>query len=65
MNTRIHALQVEIKAIENILASLHGPMLELAVEELKNTRFELDMLNRTLARTSMLLPVVEEAGTYA
>lgn len=65
MNARIHALQVEIKSIENMLNSLQGPMLQVATEELKNRCFELDMLNRTIARTIKMQPVVEEAGVYA
>ena len=48
-----------------MLNSLQGPMLQVATEELKNRCFELDMLNRTIARTIKMQPVVEEAGVYA
>ncbi len=51
MIARIHALQNEIRAIEGILDNLSGPMLDMALEEMKNLKFELDMLNRTMQRS--------------
>jgi len=65
MNARIHALQVEIKSIESMLNSMQGTMLQTATEELKNRCFELDMLNRTIARNAKLQAVVEETGVFA
>ena len=35
-----------------MLDNLSGPMLELALEELKNMQFEMDMLNRNAQRSS-------------
>ena len=53
MIARIHALQNEIQAIEGILDNLSGPMLDMALEEMKNLKFELDMLNRTMQRSKL------------
>ena len=53
MKVRLHALKVEIKEIESIIDALKGPMLEHANEELKNLRFEMDMLNRSIQRTGL------------
>jgi hypothetical protein len=50
MRGRIHTVQNEIKAIEDMLDNLSGPMLELALEELKNMQFEMEMLNRGMQR---------------
>ena len=52
MRGRIHTLQNEIKTIEGMLDSLSGPMLEVALEELKNMQFEMDMLNRSEERNA-------------
>ena len=52
MKTRIHALQNEIREIESIVDNLSGPMLDMALEEMKNLKFELDMLNRNLQKSS-------------
>lgn len=65
MKARIHALQVEIKTIENILNSLSGPMQQSVLEELKNMRFELEMLNRMAMRTGKAELVTEETAVYA
>jgi hypothetical protein len=52
MRGRIHTLQNEIKTIENMMESLSGPMLELALEELRNMQFEMDMLNRGVQKSN-------------
>ena len=49
MKTKIHALQVEIKTIESLMDSLNGQMQQLAMDEVKNLRFELDLLKRNNA----------------
>ena len=46
MKTRIHALQAEIKTIQDVLDTLSGPMYDFAMDELKNLQFEMDMMNR-------------------
>ena len=57
MNVRLHTLQVEIKNVESVLDTLNGPMRNQAVEELKNLRFEMDMLTRNLQKSlSLQLP---------
>ena len=57
MKARLHTLQVEIKTVESILDTLNGPMRGHAIEELKNLRFEMDMLKRSLQKsTSLQLP---------
>ena len=60
MKERIHTLKAEIKEIESLLDNLSGPMLELATEELKNLRFEMDMLNRSLQRVNSLNAPIEK-----
>ena len=57
MNVRLHTLQVEIKNVESVLDTLNGPMRNQAVEELKNLRFEMDMLTRNVQKSlSLQLP---------
>jgi predicted nuclease with TOPRIM domain len=46
MNERIHELRAEIKTIDEMLDSLSGPMHELALEEQRNLKFELELLQR-------------------
>ncbi len=69
MKAKIHTLQVEIKNIEGMLGSLDGTMQRMALEEVKNLRFELEMLNRKSVITGKALfhadNQVEEAGVYA
>jgi hypothetical protein len=53
MRGRIHTLQNEIKALEDMLDNLSGPMLELALEELRNMQFERDMLFRSAEKNEI------------
>jgi hypothetical protein len=48
MKDRMHTLKAEIKDIESVIDTLSGHMLEHATEELKNLRFEMDMLKRKM-----------------
>ena len=48
MKERLHELQNEIKAIEGMLDSMSGHMHYMALEELKNLKFEMGMLNRSI-----------------
>ena len=54
MKDRLLTLKAEIREIESLLDTLSGAMREHASEELKNLRFEMDMLNRNMQRTSDL-----------
>ncbi len=54
MKARLHTLQVEIKTVESILDTLNGPMRSHAIEELKNLRFETDMLKRNLQKSTSI-----------
>jgi hypothetical protein len=70
MKAKIHALQVEIKTIEKLMDSLNNQMQQLALEEVKNLRFELDTLNRaaSLKTNSPQFPdkaIAGEAVAYA
>ncbi len=70
MKAKIHALQVEIKTIEKLMDSLNSQMQQLAMEEVKNLRFELDLLNRaeelkTDQGQFTDRRVVKEASVYA
>ena len=70
MKAKIHALQVEIKTIEKLMDSLNSQMQQLAMEEVKNLRFELDLLNRAEALKTDQgqftdRRVVKEASVYA
>jgi hypothetical protein len=47
MTARIHALQAEIRTIEQVIDNMSGPMRDYAQDELNNLRFEMDLLNRT------------------
>ena len=62
MKERIHELQNEIKAIEGMLDSMTGHMHYMALEELKNLKFEMGMLNRSINKTlSHQIEAVEHA----
>jgi hypothetical protein len=60
MKARLHTLKAEIKAIENVIDTLSGNMLTHATEELKNLRFEMDMLNRNIQKANNAPPPLVE-----
>jgi hypothetical protein len=63
MKERIHELQNEIKSIEEMLDSMTGHMHYMALEELKNLKFEMGMLNRSINKAvSHQLETVGHAG---
>jgi hypothetical protein len=63
MKERINELQNEIKAIEGMLDSMSGHMHYMALEELKNLKFEMGMLNRSMNKTTIRqLETAENAG---
>jgi hypothetical protein len=65
MNTKLHALQVEIKTIESLMDSLDSQMRRLAMEEVKNLRFEIETLNRNaLLKAAKTQVVMEESISY-
>jgi hypothetical protein len=65
MKAKIHTLQVEIKAIEALMNNLNAKMQQLAMEEVKNLRFELDLLNRAAKPQFATEAHAVEAGVYA
>jgi hypothetical protein len=59
MKDRIHSLQTEIKNIESVLDTLNDTMFYHATEELKNLRFEMEMLKRNVQKTNGLQPELQ------
>jgi hypothetical protein len=66
MKAKLHTLQVEIKKIESLMDSLDSQMRRLAMEEVRNLRFEMDTLSRNaMSNTAMPRVVTEQSAVYA